>query len=219
MRQLLEPGYRLLTGLVAAALTLLLSPSLPEHTRVVLAWNIGVTVLLGLIAVMMWRSDAQETRRRARKEETSNVVVLLVTVVTVIGALAFISSGLPKANSMSHTLRVFHICQSVAGVLLAWLMMHIMYSLHYAKLYYGNMNDADENVFRKGLVFPGDNDVVDYWDFVYYALTIAMCFQTSDITITSPYVRRLTIVHATVSYFFAFVILGLLLGEIIANII
>jgi uncharacterized membrane protein len=36
-----------------------------------------------------------------------------------------------------------------------------------AKLYYyGEMDDDDTNMFRKGLAFPGYKDVVDYWDFV-----------------------------------------------------
>ena len=84
---------------------------------------------------------------------------------------------------MSQALRIFGICESVAGVFLAWLLLHVMYSLHYAKLYYGEIDHNDANVCRKGLVFPGNQDAVDYWDFVYYSFTIAMCFQTSDVTI------------------------------------
>ena len=72
--------------------------------------------------------------------------------------------------------------------------------------------------FRKGLTFPGNKDVVDYWDFVYYSFTIAMCFQTSDVTITSPYMRRLTTFHATISYLFNLAILGLLLDVFVTNI-
>jgi len=59
---------------------------------------------------------------------------------------------------------------------------------------------------------------VDYRDFVYYSFTIAMCYQTSDVTVTSPYMRRMTIFHAIVSYFFALAILGLLLNGFISSI-
>jgi len=206
--RVLEPGYRLLTGLIAALLTFMLSVWLPYGTRVVLAWNTGVIVVLALIAAMMWRSDPQETQRRARKEEVNSIVILLVSVVAVAGALAFIAYGLPKANSMSHASRVLHIVLSISGVFLAWLMTHMTYSLHYAKRYYSD---------GPSLAFPGGTDVVDYWDFLYFSLTIAMCFQTSDVSVTSPYMRRLTIFHATVSYFFALFILGLLL-DVISNV-
>jgi len=218
MYRLLEPGYRLLTALVAAAATFLLSSRLTYvGARLVLAWNIGVIVLLTLIAMMMWRSAPRETLRRAQKEETSNVLILLVILGTVTSALAAITYGLAKMKDVSYAMKVFHVYQSIAGVLLAWLLIHTIFSLHYAKLYYSETDDR-LNTFRKGLTFPGDKDVVDYWDFVYYSFTIAMCYQTSDVTITSPYLRRLTIFHATVSYFFALGILGLLL-DIIANIV
>ena len=113
---------------------------------------------------------------------------------------------------------MFGICASVAGVFLAWLFLHVIYALHYAKLYYGEMDDDKAGGFTKGLAFPGNTNVPDYWDFVYYSFTIAMCFQTSDVAITSPYMRRLTTFHATISYLFSVAILGLLLDGFITNI-
>jgi uncharacterized membrane protein len=219
MPRVLQPGYRLIASLTVAVAAFLLSPwLLYTGSRIVFAWNTGVTVLLALIAAMMRRSDPHETLRRARKEETSNIVILFVTILTVAGALVAITSGLPKSRNVSNPLRVFQICESVTGVFLAWLLTHVMYSLHYAKLYYGETTGLGANGFRRGLAFPGNNDVVDYWDFIYYSFTIAMCFQTSDVTITSPSMRRLTIFHATVSYFFALAILGLLLDGFLTNI-
>jgi uncharacterized membrane protein len=219
MRWLLAPGHRLLTGLITAALFFLSSSSwISTGPRVVLAWNTGVTVLLGLIAIMMWGTPPHETLSRARHEETSSVVILLVTVLAVAGALVGIGYGLPETTGMSRRLRDFHIFESVMGVFLAWLLLHVMYSLHYAKQYYAEVSDENTNAFRKGLAFPGDKDVVDYWDFVYYSFTIAMCFQTSDVTVTSPHMRRLTICHAVVAYLFALAILGLLLNGFISNI-
>ena len=145
---------------------------------------------------------------------------MLVTVLAVAGALVDIGYGLPKTKGMSQAMRVFGISASVAGVFLAWLLLHVMYALHYAKLYYGEMDDDDDDAdgFRNGLAFPGNQDAVDYWDFVYYSFTIAMCFQTSDVTITSPYMRRLTTLHATISYLFNLAILGLLLDGFMTKI-
>jgi uncharacterized membrane protein len=218
MSRLLDPGYRFGASVVAALVTFLLSSWLGNTgSQIVFAWNVGVTLLLALIATMMWQAKPHETLRRARKEETSNIVILLVTILTVAGALVAITYGLPKTIGVSRKVHAFDICQSVAGVFLAWLLIHTMYSLHYAKLYYSEIDGAGENAFKKGLTFPGNKDVVDYWDFVYYSFTIAMCFQTSDVTVTSPYMRRLTIFHAIVSYLFALAILGLLLDGFFSN--
>ena len=218
MPLMLRPGFRFVASLVVAAVVFRLSRWLPHvGSRIVLAWDSGVTVLLALIATMIWRSGPNETVRRAQKEEATNIVILLATILTVAGALVAITYGMPEGESMSQGQRVFYIGESVAGVILAWLLTHIMYSLHYAKLYYDETG-VDANSFRKGLAFPGNQDVVDYWDFVYYSFTIAMCFQTSDVTVTSPDMRRMTIFHAVVSYFFALAILGLLLNGFISSI-
>jgi uncharacterized membrane protein len=220
MARVLQPGYRLVTSLVIALLVFVLSkPWLPYSTsRIVLAWDTGVAILLMLIAIMMWRTGPEEALRQARKEETSNILMLLVTILAVAGALVDIAFGLPKGKTLSPAVHAFDISAAIAGVFLAWLLLHIMYSLHYTKLYYGRIDGADANAFMKGLAFPGNKDLVDYWDFVYYSFTIAMCFQTSDVTVTSPYMRRLTIFHATIAYLFAFAILGLLLDGFISNI-
>jgi uncharacterized membrane protein len=71
---------------------------------------------------------------------------------------------------------------------------------------------------QEGVRIPWEQGRGDYRDFVYYSFTIAMCFQTSDVTVTSPNMRRLTIFHATVAYLFAMAILGLLLDGFISNI-
>lgn len=219
MPLVLQPGYRLVTSIAIAILIFILSkPWLPSTgSRVVLGWDTAVTVWLTLTVLMMWRTEPHETLGRARHEETSNILILLVTIVAVGAALVDMRFGLTKSEILSPSLRVFEIFASVAGVFLAWLLLHTMFSLHYAKLYYGEIDDADMNAFRKGLTFPGNNDVVDYWDFVYYSFTIGMCFQTSDVTVVSPYMRRLTIFHATIAYLFAFAILGLLLDGFLAN--
>ena len=39
-----------------------------------------------------------------------------------------------------------------------------------------------------------------YLDFAYFAFTIGMCFQTSDVTITSRQIRRAVLAHAVLSF-------------------
>ncbi len=219
MPRVLQPGYRLLMSISVAFLTFLLSSGYPDTTsRIVLAWDSGVLFLLVLIAKMISLTEPAQTLLRARREETSSFVILFVTILAVAGALVGIGYGLPKTKNLSLSKSVFDIAVSVTGVFLAWLLLHVMYSLHYAKVYYGKLPGGDANAFEKGLVFPGNDDFVDYWGFLYYSFTIAMCFQTSDVTVTSPYMRRLTLFHAIVSYLFAMAILGLLLDAFIANI-
>ena len=64
---------------------------------------------------------------------------------------------------------------------------------------------------RKGLSFPND-EPPDYWDFLYYAFTIAMCYQTSDVTVESRTMRRITLVHAVLSFLYVTANLGLVIN-------
>ena len=43
---------------------------------------------------------------------------------------------------------------------------------------------------------------------MYYSFTIAMCYQTSDVTVTGSLMRRMTLLHAIVSFAFVLIILG-----------
>src|SRR5215467_14434767 len=131
MQWLLAPGNRLLAAVVTATLCFVASPSwLSIGPRIVLAWNTGVIVLLALIAIMMWGTPPQEALSRARHEETNSVVILLGTVLAVAGALVGIGFGLPETTGMSQGLRDFDIFEAVMGVFLAWLLLHVTYSLH-----------------------------------------------------------------------------------------
>ena len=94
------------------------------------------------------------------------VTVLLVTIATELSA-----PGKPQASLIVITL------------MLAWLFANMIYTLHYAHLYHGN----DKG--KSGLVFPGTSEP-DYWDFAYFAFTLGMTFQTSDVEITLPEMRR-----------------------------
>lgn len=59
-----------------------------------------------------------------------------------------------------------------------------------------------------GLEFPGD-EPPDYLDFAYFSFVLGMTFQVSDVQITHRGLRRLSLVHALISFFFTTVIVAL----------
>jgi len=56
----------------------------------------------------------------------------------------------------------------------------------------------------------------DYWDFLYYALVVAMTAQVSDVQITNKSIRRLTTVHGVISFFFNVTVLALTINIVSA---
>jgi uncharacterized membrane protein len=79
----------------------------------------------------------------------------------------------------------------IATLALAWLFSNIVYALHYAHLYYSRAPDGGD---RGGIDFPLTPEP-DYGDFIYFAFTLGMTFQTSDSNITSSPMRRVVVAH------------------------
>ncbi len=52
-----------------------------------------------------------------------------------------------------------------------------------------------------GLEFPGTK-APSYGDFAYFAFTLAMTFQTSDVAIRGPAMRRIALVHGFAAFLF-----------------
>jgi uncharacterized membrane protein len=218
---LITPLIRVVLAiLVAAAVFLLLPSGTTPELRVIASWNAGVMLLLALIAIMMAESDPQETFRRAQQAEPSNFIILLITLLTSLAGYIAVAFGLRNVDDMSRAVLGVHTVLSIVGVFSSWLLIHTFYAVHYARNYYDETDDANNSPskkrlqFKKGLQFPADKDLVDYWDFMYYSFTIAMCYQTSDVSVISPAMRRLTLVHSVVSFFFVLVGLGLMVNVI-----
>jgi uncharacterized membrane protein len=76
-----------------------------------------------------------------------------------------------------------------------------MFAMHYAHEFYRAKKPT-------GLLFPGDAPP-DYLDFLYYAFVVGMTCQVSDVQVAERELRRLTIVHGVLSFFFNTVILAL----------
>jgi uncharacterized membrane protein len=88
----------------------------------------------------------------------------------------------------------------------AWSLTHTSYTLRYAHLYY-----RDDEEGEGGLVFLGDRKPDDF-DFAYFAYTVGMCFQVSDVSISSAQIRRTVLGHAMLSFIYNTVILALALN-------
>jgi len=84
--------------------------------------------------------------------------------------------------------------------------VNIFFSLQYMSVYYDD-DRPDTSGATPRLGFP-EQPVPDFWDFMYYSFTIAMCYQTSDVTINGYKTRRLTLLHAIFSFFYVLLIIG-----------
>lgn len=142
----------------------------------------------------LYRHDPALMRRYARENDANRVVMLVVTTVVLLVLLVLIASELGQRHAPAPTM----IALILGTLALAWTFANIVYALHYAYLYYSS--DARGRDAR-GIDFPG-NDEPDYWDFTYFAFTLGMTFQTSDVSIRSRTVRQTVTFHSLAAFVF-----------------
>lgn len=81
---------------------------------------------------------------------------------------------------------------------LAWLFSNLVYTMHYAHLFYLRGTAGND---RQGLDFP-ETPEPEYPDFLYFAFTLGMTFQTSDIAVTDKAMRSVVVLHCLAAFIF-----------------
>jgi uncharacterized membrane protein len=194
----LQAGARLAIAVVlGASVYVVAAPVFGLALRATLAWFVGVAAFLALTLLAVSDASPERVRQRARAlDERASVIsaIVIAAAAASLGALAFVLH-----NPVGPTApRVILAILSVAA---SWLLVHTMFALHYAHYYYGDDPSRAGEDERGGLTFPGDAPP-DYWDFFYYSFVVGMTCQVSDVQVTSRGMRRLTLTHGVLSFFF-----------------
>ena len=180
----------LLIFIVVSAL--LMAMKLRPAMAVLLAFDLAALVFLGTIARMFNRCSAAHMRSQSRAQDTGRWGVLWSGIVLSTVVLVALSSELHAAKGGG----LLALGLGTLSVVLSWLFLNIMFAIHYAHGFYGDLGEKHE-----GLEFP-DTPQPDYWDFAYFAIVIGMTFQVSDVQITSRYLRHVALLHSVISFFF-----------------
>lgn len=181
---------------------LLLPDSLRLVTRLLLGWDVFITVYLLLVYTMMARCGLAYIRRSAILQDDGSIIILLVAA---LGAFASIAAIVFELGAGKHTPP--ELALAVATITLSWAAVHTTFSLHYAHEFYRGDKPG-------GLAFPaGDTpEQPDYWDFVYFSFIIGMTAQVSDVGITDKTIRRIATAHGIVSFLFNTALVALMVN-------
>jgi uncharacterized membrane protein len=179
------------TGLVTVAV---IPPGTGGAFRAVAGWDAGAIVLGVLSWMVILRTEAAETRRLAAAEDPGRRAAWVLVILASMFSLFANAAVLRDVRSCAAETRNLFVALCVTAVAVAWLLTHTAYTLRYAHLYY---RDDDEG--EGGLTFPGDGPPA-YLEFAYFAFTIGMCFQVSDVVITSRQIRRSVLGHSLLSF-------------------
>jgi uncharacterized membrane protein len=166
----------------------------------VIGWAVASAVFSTWVWVVVAHQDASSTKEHATREEPAREVADGLVVLLTIASLASLGLVLGPAATSQGIERFGLAGLGVLSVALSWVLLHTLFTLRYARLYYGG--DAVGGIEFNQKAPP------KYSDFAYFSFTIGMTFQVSDTTVTDDVVRGTVLRHALLSFVFGSVILA-----------
>lgn len=172
-----------------------LAPSTDWRDGAAMAFDIAAACFLISLIPLLRDAKTDDIRRHAGENDANRPLMLIITSLLTIVAMAAISGELQRAKDGD----VLGAAKLVVTLLLIWAFANTIYALHYAHAFYSA--DPETGGDRGGLNFPGTNGP-GYPDFAYFAFTLGMTFQTSDVEITAPAIRKAALLHSFAAFVF-----------------
>ena len=178
----------------------------PWQAAVMIGWSTLSAVVVAWTLLAVWSLDGDATAALATRADESRAVADVLLTLAAIASLVSIGFALVKAAQSKGTPEAILTALAILSVVLSWAMVHVIYALHYAHLYY-SAGEGD------GIDFNSDPEP-DYHDFAYVAFTIGMTFQVSDTNLTAKSIRRAALRHALLSYLFGVVVIAMAINGV-----
>ena len=156
-------------------------------------WDVATLVYLAWVWLVIWPMNAEETARHAVRNDPARTVAEIVLLLAATASLVSVGFVLARAAETSGTSELLRVGLGVLSVVLSWMVVHTIFTLRYARLYYVDVDG--------GIDF-NQQEPPDYGDFAYVAFSIGMTFQVSDTSLTTRDIRRTVLRHALLSYLF-----------------
>jgi uncharacterized membrane protein len=192
---------RVIAAAVAgAAVAGLVGAFAPWELAPLMGWDAAALVYVAWTWSTVWHLDAAHTAGQAVAEDPGRAATDLLLLTASVASLVAVGLVIVRAGNSTGTSESLRAGLCLASVVLSWSVVHTVFTLRYASLYY---------VGTDGGVDFNQDDPPRYTDFAYMAFTIGMTFQVSDTELTSADIRSTALRHALLSYLFgAFILAG-----------
>lgn len=196
-------AVRLLVAAMLGAATALAVGHTVGWRFAIAGWVVAAAVYVGWTRFILGGMDAEQTCRYATREDPTRSLAELIVMSASIASLGGV--GYVVAASRSGTVAVEAAVVGVLTVAASWVVVHTIFTVHYARLYYSgepggiNFHDPEPPRFR---------------DFAYMAFTVGMTYQVSDTEIGLASIRATVLRHALLSYLLGAVILAVTINLI-----
>lgn len=175
--------------------------------RIAAAGDAFFIAYLVMTAVLVMRLDEEGLKKRAAVEDEGALIVFLIA----LGIIALCIYGIFTLLNQKQQPGVPAMVLAAASAPLGWFTLHTLSAFHYANLHYLGCSDGKSH----GLKFPGQGEP-GAMDFLYFSFVVGMTAQVSDVQVLTTSMRRSTLVHSIVSFFFNTVLIAMAVNAVVA---
>lgn len=180
-------------------------------SHLMIGWDTFSLCMIVMSWITFFITDSKQIREQAKVQDPKRsiifIIILISTFASILAVLLLIVTKKEGNSDASLRLPV-----SILGMLFSWFLIHTVFALRYAHIYYGD-HKTKPGTAAGGLDFPGD-EKPEYLDFAYYAFVLGMTFQVSDVQITSKRLRNLALLHGLISFGFNTIMIALTINLI-----
>jgi len=171
----------------------------------IVGWDAMAFVVVVSTWLVIWRRDAAATADLAAREDPARPVADLLLIGASVASLVGVGFIVVAGGNSKGIGKGLLVSFAVVTVVVSWAVVHMTYTLRYARLFYGGT--------QGGLDFhPLPGELPQYSDFAYLAFTVGMTFQVSDTEVNSTVMRATVLRQALLSYLFGVVIIAIMIN-------
>ena len=177
---------------------------LPWQLDLLVSWDAAAAAFIVPLWSSIWGLSAAQTRTHSVREDPSRAAADGMLLAASVASLIGVGAALVKASNEKGAMEVALIGVGALSVALSWWLVHTIFTLRYARLFYA---------VGRGIDFHQDEQPT-YWDFAYVAFTIGMTFQVSDTDLNTSALRVTALRQALLAYLFGVVIVAMTINVV-----
>ncbi len=204
---------RIFRLVIALTLALIVFVLLYGHHSFAITFMASWIVFAATTLFITWSTilvfHPKEISHVANEQDTTRLVMFLFVVAAAfisLFAIVLLLQTAPTAKGISR-----HIVLSAASVFFSWTLIHTVFTIRYAHLFYTYPTRGEQAAgadHHGGLEFPATPHP-DFLDFAYFSFVLGMTFQVADVNITAANMRRLALLHGFLSFVYNTIIVAL----------
>ncbi len=167
---------------------------LPLRAAILFGWCAGAATHAALLLRALVVTPREQMRRHAAQLTESSWAIIGTTLAAALAALLAVVTEIGGGARAGYSVAL-----GIGTIALSWTYLHVLFAVQYAHAYW---------LAEGGIDFPGGKRP-DWAEFLYFSFTIGMTAQVSDVTTSSPAMRRLVLAHGLAAFVFNASIIGL----------